>query len=920
MAERVVGRQAEEQAVADFLDVLPRQPCALVIEGEPGIGKTTLWLDALDRARHRGFRTLSSRAAEAESVLAYTVLADLLSDVDDSAWSDLPPPQRQALEGALLRQRVADQSIDPRAVAAAFVTIIGRLAAENPVVIAIDDMQWVDTSSANAVSYAARRLPAGAALVCTTRTREAAARLQLFSPDAVRRIGLQPLSVGELHQVLARRMGRSVARPTLLRIHEIADGNPFFALELTRELGTAGRPSGLSLPSSLNELVRSRIGRVGAEDVLLAMASLPDPTVPVVARATDSTPDQVVQSLGMAEAQAVVVIDGNQLRFTHPILAHGVYGAAPPRRRREMHRRLAELVAEPELRARHLALSDATGEPRTLEALDSAAELARRRGAPAAAAELLELAIGLGGDSPERQIRSAAHHFSAGDAGRARTVLERAVERPVPARLRAEALRLLGQWSLLDGSSREAADLFDRALRDAGDDDALRALILVPLSFALLNVGQLDRAALSVDGAVASATAHGNPDLLSQAVGMQVLVRFLLGAGLDEAGLQRALELEDSQTSVSAQLRPRMHSAILLAGTGRLEEARGEFRAIRGGYIERGEESELMIFAFHSGLNEIWRGDFAEASVIADDAMERALQLGRDLPLVVALMLRAAVAAYTGREQAARRDAGEALAVGERCDSPGLVSVWPTTTLGFLDISVGNYDAALGTLEPLLRTVNAASEATEIFVAPFLPDAVEAMVGLGRFTDAEPLIETLERNGRRLDRPWMLATGTRCRAMLQAARGDVSTATGIAELAMAEHQRLPMPFERARTLLLLGQLQRRQRRRDAATATLQEAARTFQRLGTTLWAKRAEGELARGIFGRRRDQGLTETEERVAELAASGMINRDIAAALFISPKTVEVNLSRIYRKLNIRSRAELYQALRAWKSENDMS
>jgi len=286
------------------------------------------------------------------------------------------------------------------------VTVIGRLAAENPVLIAIDDLQWVDTSSASVLRYAARRLPAGAALVCTTRD-EAASRLELSTPDATRRIRMQPLGIGDLHDVLIFRLGRSVARPTLLRIHEIAGGNPFFALEFTRELGAEGRTSTWSLPRSINELVHSRINRVGAEDILLAMASLPDPTVPVVARATDSTPDQVLQSLGEAEIHEVVAVEGNQLRFTHPILAHGVYSGAPPRRRREMHRRLAELVAEPELRARHLALSDATGKPQTIEALDTAAEMARGRGAPAAAAELLELAIGLGGDTAERRILSA---------------------------------------------------------------------------------------------------------------------------------------------------------------------------------------------------------------------------------------------------------------------------------------------------------------------------------------------------------------------------------------------------------------------------------------------------------------------------------------------------------------------------------
>ena len=165
----------------------------------------------------------------------------------------------------------------------------------------------------------------------------------------------------------------------LLRIHEISGGNPFFALELARELDANRRPAKLSLPSSLNDLISSRITRLGsgAEDALLAMASLADPTVQMVAVATGTTPDRLVELLGAAETQAVVVIDGNRIRFTHPVLAHGVYSSAPPRRRREMHRRLAELVTEPELRARHLALSDATGQPQTIAALDTAADRPR---------------------------------------------------------------------------------------------------------------------------------------------------------------------------------------------------------------------------------------------------------------------------------------------------------------------------------------------------------------------------------------------------------------------------------------------------------------------------------------------------------------------------------------------------------------
>jgi DNA-binding CsgD family transcriptional regulator len=274
-------------------------------------------------------------------------------------------------------------------------------------------------------------------------------------------------------------------------------------------------------------------------------------------------------------------------------------------------------------------------------------------------------------------------------------------------------------------------------------------------------------------------------------------------------------------------------------------------------------------------------------------------------------MLQSALAAYAGKELEARRHATEALAVCRRCDSPFLVTVWPITTLGFLEVSLGNYKAALDTLEPWMRAVKEAPRATEIFVAPFLPDAIEANIQLGQGAEAEPLIDALECNGRRLNRAWMLAVGARGRAMLLAAQGDLAAASVAAERAMLEHDRLPMPFERARTLLLLGQLQRRQRKKDASVTTLREALNVFEKLDTPFWVARARAELERSSVGRERGAGLTPSEQRVAELAASGMTNREVAATLFISPKTVEVNLARIYRKLGIRSRAELGQRVK---------
>jgi DNA-binding NarL/FixJ family response regulator len=227
-------------------------------------------------------------------------------------------------------------------------------------------------------------------------------------------------------------------------------------------------------------------------------------------------------------------------------------------------------------------------------------------------------------------------------------------------------------------------------------------------------------------------------------------------------------------------------------------------------------------------------------------------------------------------------------------------------TLAFLELSLRNYDAAVTALAPMLSAFDPDSTSTELPGAAFLPDAVESLVQLGRLAEAEPLIEALERNGSTHDRAWMRAVGARCRGMLMAARGDLDGAHRAARRAMAEHERVAMPFDTARTLLLLGQLERRQRKKESASISLQKALEAFERLNAPLWADRARAELARANVGPNRTGQLTPSEQRVAELAASGMKNRDVASALFISPKTVEANLARIYRKLGIKSRAEL--------------
>jgi DNA-binding CsgD family transcriptional regulator len=234
---------------------------------------------------------------------------------------------------------------------------------------------------------------------------------------------------------------------------------------------------------------------------------------------------------------------------------------------------------------------------------------------------------------------------------------------------------------------------------------------------------------------------------------------------------------------------------------------------------------------------------------------------------------------------------------------------WIASAHAFLELSLGDGASALTAIEPVLPMVQLAPRYTEIVGAGFVPDAVEALIHVGRLDEAEPLVAALENNGARLDRAWMLAVGGRCRALLSAARGDVAMAVAHAKAALVQHDRVEMPFERARTLLVLGRIERRQRHWRPSAALMTEALAVFEELGTPLWAEQVRTELGRVTAGRRmRSSGLTPTEQRVVELAAEGMSNNDIAATMFIARKTVEVNLSRIYRKLGVHSRIELYR------------
>ncbi|CAJ1499133.1 helix-turn-helix transcriptional regulator [[Mycobacterium] holstebronense] len=923
MSAGLAGRESEVRALSDFLARIGDGPAGLLLEGEPGIGKTTLLLDATDQALTRGFQVMSARGSPAEVSYAYSAVADLLSGVGDATLAQLPDMHRLALGRAQLGDVTDGPVTDERVVATAFLSVIEHLSAQAPVLLAIDDAQWLDRSSKAVISYAARRLSGRAGMLATLRigepdSLEMQSRLQFRRPEALTRLRIRPMPLGGLHALIATRLGHTLPRPAITRIHDISGGNPFFALELAARTATGESDDIVDLPDSLSALVRSRIGDADDEEstVLLAAASTAAPTVELVAQGAGLTAARVVELLDSAASRAIVGLDGNRVRFTHPLFATGVYTGATPARRRAMHRRLADVIDQPEIKARHLALSATSGDQLTLSTLDAAAESTSARGAPAVAAELIELAIKLGGGTPQRRVRAGELQFRAGSLAAARRHLQTSLQDAPPGVLRSMALMWLGAVLGYDDDTVGSAEAMAAAADAAGDNAALRLLCLLRMILPLAMLDRLDDAVARAEEAVALADQLGVPNLRSQALSIMVFAKFARGLGEDREALQLALELEDAHGGATTWFRASGAAAMMPAYHGDLESALTRMRALQQQLREGGTEVDILWAAVRISMITLWAGRYQEADAAAREAVERAEQMDGRLALVTAWTVQAAVAAYTGRETEARQTVAASIDTADRIGAP-LLAKEPSLILGFLEVSLENYPAALTVLQPLLDGFRTAPSC-DVQGGGYLPDAIETLTALGHLDDAQYLVDTLEQHGTIHDWPWTLAVAARGRAHVLAARGELPAALAALDRAMTQHARLPMPFEQARTQLLLGTVQRRRRRQSSATASLRAALQIFQQLGAPLWAARAQAELGRIDQTHGATATLTVAEHRVAVLAAGGMSNKQIAAQLYISAKTVEMNLSRVYRKLGIRSRAGLSAALAGAQAADD--
>lgn len=903
----MIARDPELVVIEAFLDRPADGPRALVVDGEAGIGKSTLWLAGVESARKRGFRVLAARPAETERTLPNVVLGDLFSEVTPDELAALPPPRRRAFESALLLRDGPDLQIDPRTLNVAILTLLALLGNGRPLLLAVDDDQWMDASSAAALAFALRRLQRQPALLLLSRRSSAMPVIELerlLDPMGIERVRVGALSLGAVHALVRERLGIAVSRPMAARLHEVSSGNPFYALELARaRMDDPGPDSTVPvvLPATLERLVEARLDALDAEtrSALLLISAHGRFPVEFVRRL--EIPPHAIDQAGTSN---VIETAAGVLRFTHPLLASAAYHGAPAADRRTAHRRLAALVDDPVSRGRHLALSaDGTDEILAAE-LEAAASVALDRGLSIAAAELGEHALRLtppdaAADRHRRTIAAARAHLAAGDGGRARVITDDLLAASPAGRRRAEALLLRSELEAPDA----ALALREEAILEAGDAPELRAALHAGLAEAgffgtTKGFAWADRHA---QAALRLAQRFGDDGLRADALSMVATLGF-------SRGELQALEMAERAYALAAGQPDPRHVARAVAAVGhvlvwsaRPKEARDWLERRLATWADRDERVRFETVGYLAGV-EFRAGRWDVASEYSDQLNEISSEYGLVNPydfLVAAL-----VPLHRGELEEARAIARRALALGEGQQLEFFFAI-----VAMCDLWAGDPEAAVANF------VLAEARADDVgFDEPTMrfwrAEYVEALLQLGRVDEAARLTADWEAAGHALGRARVIAQAAHCRGLIAAARGDVSAAAAVLQEAVRLHDSSYDPFGRARALLALGVARRRVRQKRTAREAIEAALAAFLELGAEGWAATARDELGR-IGGRQRLEGLSPSEREVADLVAEGRTNREIAAALFLGERTVAGHLTHIYSKLGIRSRTELARTLR---------
>lgn len=914
-ASAVIGRERELRLVEAFLDTAGSGTHALLLSGEAGIGKTTVWHAGLDGATERGYRVLVTRPTEAEARIPFAALNDLFGELLDMAPPQLPPPQQTALEVALMRASATDAPVQPLALSLAVLELLRLAASVQPIALAIDDLQWLDDSSASVLRFALRRVEAERVVVLATeRTRTGVTTPPILVDLPVQRIAVGPLELDALDRLIDQAVGLQLAPSQLRRVHRSSGGNPFYALEVGRALKArdSNRLDGpLPLPGSLSELLTERLDSLSPEarEVTMHAAALSQPTEALLERTLGAG----LAGSGLAAARdAGVLAAGDPIRFIHPLLAGAAYTALDEEERRRLHRRLAAVVTEPEELARHLALGAAGPDPEVASALSSAAAHALARGAPDAAAELSELSADLTPEADparaERMADAGRYRLMAGDIGQARQLLEKALEEPIARQgpPRAELLFGLARVRQLMDDFTAAEALGREALANAGDDVQLTVKTkLLMAGVAYITESNWADGAGHATEAMAIAEAADDPGLMAMTIGPYASWRYATGGGVDEQLGARVEQLEPWTRGFRSLDHPSWDLAGIELLEGRTSAALARQRVLLDRAERDGDYSSLPFLLGNAAFGDFLAGRRHDARDRVGRAIRLAQTTEQRTAQVNAFVYRARLEARYGEPDEARSAATRAF---ELMDATNWrMGEWLLRSdLALLELSLGDPRAALDVVAGALEPPGPDDSGRRRWAQPV---AADALVALGRTDDARAVLEGYLEHVARHGSPRLRADGLRSRARLLAAVGRTDGADGAIAEAEAVHREMGDGWELARTLLVVADIHRRARRRARARDALREAIDGFAFLGARIWERQAREQLAR-IDGAREEGGLTPTQREVAELVATGISNREVGDRLFMSHHTVEAHLSAIYRALGIRSRGQLSVAL----------
>ncbi|MFJ8629581.1 AAA family ATPase [Streptomyces sp. NPDC093568] len=911
--DQVIGREELFTAAREQLG----RGGSVLLHGPAGIGKSTV-LRALAEEYGGAARTvLRCSPTESESHLPFLALADLLGLVLDEVSERLPAAQRTSLEAALTGRGESTLQRDGLALRLAVLSTLRALADTGPVLVVADDLQWLDPASAELLGFAARRLgdtPVRMLFAVRTEGEEYDRHLRASPPDTLA-VRLGPLSRAQMSALLDHRGYTGLPRSTVRDIHRTSGGNALFALELGRALAenpTPPRPGEpLPVPTSLRALVLNRLEMLSdqARRTLLVASAGARPTLALLhAAGRDDAEAETAQAaeLGLLATEP----EGPALRFAHPMISAALYAEAPAQERRAAHAALSTVASDPIERARHLALATTGTDPEVAARLAGAATLARDRGAPSVAAQLSLLAArhtpADGSPGPDvLRLTAVEDAITAGELD-----LARDIAREVLARTAVPAERVRAWIAVIETAGHamtEVDSIFPQALADAGEDPELLALVHYQLTWrALLVEGDFDEAREEAGYAAELAARAGDRYTELLALALKAQIETLMGHADAPATIRRALE-EPQDPRVACHHNGAGYSRFRwLIMSDQLPEARAAVTALLREVRRHGWVESEVHFLRGVAETELHSGHCGRALDLARES----LRLARDTGIgeVASAVLTSLAEAAGGEVDRALALAREAVEHAEEVGDQMYVSR-ALAALGHAQLVAGDTEAAVRSLRRV-REVEHGLGITDPARGRWHGDLAEALVRGGEFAEAQDVIDVTREHALRLDRESVLAVLDRAEALVRAARGEQEAA--LAQLTSAQYRlgKLGYGLEEARAAFALAQL----RTAAAGPTSYDEAARLFRRCRALPWLRQVEAATATrpaepapapvavpdGL------DGLASMERQVAALVMEGATNREIAARLFISVKTVEATLTRVYRKLGIRSRVDI--------------